>query len=219
MRIDTKQTEVYPFAELSDEAKEKARAWYRSDNLDYDWWDSVYDDADEIAKCLGIEIDRKGKSRPAIYFSGFCSQGDGACFEGSYRYNKGWRKALNSHAPAAWRGADGEWHYNERNAELFKIGEALQKAQAAHFYKLEATIQHRGRYNHSLYTAIDVFHTEDDYREVPEDDVRDALRNFMDWIYDQLEREYDFLQSDEVIDETLSDVGGYEFTEDGEIYL
>lgn len=218
MRIDTKQTEVYPFTELSDEAKEKARAWYRSDNLSYDWWDSVYDDADQIAECLGIEIDRKGKNRPAIYFSGFCSQGDGACFEGSYRYKKGWSQALDSYAPAAWRGADGEWIYSERNAELIKIGEALQKAQATRFYKIEATIKHRGHYNHSLCTAIDVFHTEQVSREVPEDDVRDALRAFMDWIYSELEREYDFLQSNEVIDETLSDASCYEFTEDGEVY-
>lgn len=35
----------YQFDELSDEAKEKAREWYKSDALDYEWWESVYEDA------------------------------------------------------------------------------------------------------------------------------------------------------------------------------
>ena len=37
---------VYFFNELSDDAKEKAREWYRDGALDYDWYDSIYEDAE-----------------------------------------------------------------------------------------------------------------------------------------------------------------------------
>ena len=43
---------VYQFDELSDTAKDTARDWYRQGALDYDWWDSTYEDA----KRVGLEI-------------------------------------------------------------------------------------------------------------------------------------------------------------------
>ena len=50
--MKTITTTVYEFDELSDDAKEKAREWYRAGALDYDWWDAVYEDARQA----GIEI-------------------------------------------------------------------------------------------------------------------------------------------------------------------
>ena len=44
--------------------------------------------------------------------------------------------------------------------------------------------------------------------------VTDALRDLANWLYRQLEQEYDYLTSDEAVDETLI-VGGYTFTEEG----
>lgn len=38
----------YLFGELSDSAKENARDWYRCGALDWDWWDSVYEDASRV---------------------------------------------------------------------------------------------------------------------------------------------------------------------------
>lgn len=209
MRIATKTTTVYPFDELSEQAKERARDDYRVNNLDYEWWDSVYDDADQIAQCLGIDMENKGKRTrvPAIWFSGFASQGDGACFEGTYRYKKGWRKALLHHVgPGASLDT------------LLDIGQQLQAAQARQFYKLSAVVKQRGHYYHSGCTTIDVTHDDSMYRDIgdAEEDVRQALREFMDWIYQQLEREHDWLQSDECIDEALR--ADREYREDGSYY-
>ena len=47
------------FSELNDSAKEKAREWYRTNNLDYDWWD--YDDFVRMGAILGIEINQDKK--------------------------------------------------------------------------------------------------------------------------------------------------------------
>lgn len=204
---ETREITVYQFDELSDKAKEKAREWYRAGQLDYDWWDSVYDDADKIAAIIGIDIDHKDKHTPAIYFSGFCSQGDGACFEGSYRYKKGWRKELAEYAPK-----------NEHNAEIWQIAEALQAVQARQFYKLEATCRHHGHYQHSGCMSVDVGHADDRYRDVgdAEDELRDDLRAFAGWIYDSLESEHDWLTTDEQVDESIR-TNGYEFLENGSL--
>lgn len=200
-----KQYLIYTFDELSDAAKEKAREWYRNGQLDYDWWDSVYEQADAAAKHLGIDIDRKGKHTPAIYFSGFWSQGDGACFEGSYRYKKGWRSALLH-----------EFGPGDTLNELLSIGQSLQEIQSKQFYKLEATCRHRGHYQHSGCMSVEVTHADSMYRDIGDDEdyIRDQLRLFADWIYDRLESEHSWLTSDEQVDESIR-AGGYTFNEEG----
>jgi len=47
-----------------------------------------------------------------------------------------------------------------------------------------------------------------------EDVVTEALRDLARWLYRQLEREYDYLSSDEMVDETIF-ANGYTFTEIG----
>jgi hypothetical protein len=51
MRI--KETKVYEFAELTDEARDKAIEKLYDINVDNDWWDSISDDASTI----GLEIE------------------------------------------------------------------------------------------------------------------------------------------------------------------
>ena len=47
-----------------------------------------------------------------------------------------------------------------------------------------------------------------------EEVVIEALRDLARWLYRQLEREYDYLSSDEVVDEAII-ANGYTFTEAG----
>ena len=42
------KTTVYTFDELSDDAKETAREWYRNGALNYDWWNCTYEDAANV---------------------------------------------------------------------------------------------------------------------------------------------------------------------------
>jgi hypothetical protein len=59
MKMKTIKTKVYEFNELNDSAKEKARNWFRDCALDYEWWDSTYDDAKTIGlKITGFDLDR-----------------------------------------------------------------------------------------------------------------------------------------------------------------
>ena len=48
MRIDTVETKVYPFDELSDEAKQAAIENLYDINVDYAWYEPTYDDAEVI---------------------------------------------------------------------------------------------------------------------------------------------------------------------------
>lgn len=223
-RQDTVTTTVFTYAELSDEAKSKARDEWRESGLDYEWWDSVYDDALHMGALIGIEIgDRRGSKRPAIYFSGFSSQGDGACCEGEYRFKKGGMKAIKSEAPARYQYGkpDGttKWTANPSNAELHRIAKGLQEVQARHFYQLRAEFKQRGHYRHSGCTAIEVWHDDDRYRDIgdAEEDVIQLLRDFMDWIYACLEAEYGWLNSDEQVAESI-EANECEFLESGSRY-
>ena len=200
----------YTFDELSDRAKETARDWWReSDDFDPD---CTMEDAATIADLMGIDLRTRpvklmgGGTRydPVILYSGFCSQGDGACFEGSYSYRKGSVAAVKSHAP--------------QDQTLHAIVQGLADAQRNHFYRLEASIKHRGHYYHSGCTEIDVFDREDNYRDIgdAEETIKVLLRDFMDWIYRQLEAEYDYAMSAENVDENIR-INEYTFDEDGRI--
>ena len=54
------ETKAYTFDELSDDAKAKAISRLSHINVDYDWWESTYDDAEEIGlKIKGFSLDRR----------------------------------------------------------------------------------------------------------------------------------------------------------------
>lgn len=204
--MHTITTTVYTFDELNDKAKEKAREWFREGNLDYEWWDSLYEDADTCARLIGIEIDSrprnnpKAMKRPQIYFTGFWSQGDGASYTGYYSYAKDGTKAIRRHAP--------------EDKELHRIADELQALQRKNFYQLTAQIKQRGPYCHEMTMQIDVARDGVDCSSDVEEEVTQLLRDFARWIYRQLETEYEWLQSDQQIDESIR-ANEYTFDEHG----
>jgi hypothetical protein len=59
MRIKTTEIKVYKFDELTDEQKQKAIEKLCDINVDFEWWQSVYMDAENIGlKITGFDIDR-----------------------------------------------------------------------------------------------------------------------------------------------------------------
>lgn len=90
--MKTKVITLYEFNELSEDAKKKAIESLRDCNVDYNWWEDNYQDFAKIAAYFGISIDNKseraGGYKPAIYFSGFGSQGDGSSFEATIDVSK-----------------------------------------------------------------------------------------------------------------------------------
>lgn len=210
----TIETTLYTFDELDDSAKDRAREWYRRGMDDDSYWhEFVYDDANTIAEIIGIQIDTVAvplmdgskRYRPAIYFSGFYSQGDGACFTGRYEYARGSCKNIRSHAPL--------------DTELHRIADELQAIQRRHFYKLYSRITQSGNYCHSRTMSVETFwdYSNDEYPSIDTQyEVEQLIRDFADWIYSRIEAEYEYQNSDEAIDESIR-ANEYEFTNQGEI--
>lgn len=211
-RTETIVKTLYKFDELDESAKGRARDWFRAGALDHAWWDAVYEDAAACGAVFGIELRQKpvklmnGTTRydPSIWFSGFSSQGDGACFEGTYSYAKGGAKKIRKHAP--------------KDAELHRIADELQAVQKTNRYRLTASMSHRGHYYHSGCMSVSVDDNEtrvEGWLQV-EETVTQLMRDFADWIYRQLEKEHDWQLADEQVDESIR-ANEYEFTEDGNI--
>lgn len=204
---------LFQYSELSESAQEKAREWYRKSSFGYGFFaESVYDDAANMADILGIDLRQTRKTKtdgshtyePTIYYSGFCSQGDGACFVGKYSYKPGASAAIRKAVPT--------------DTELHRIADALQATQKRHFYKLWANCEHSGHYYHSGCMSVSVWDDRDECRDIgdSEDDITQCMRDFADWIYKQLESAYDWDNSDDVVSESII-ANEYEFDENGNI--
>jgi hypothetical protein len=217
--MKTIELKVYSFAELSDKAKEKARDWWRQSSMDDDWWDCTFEDFAQICKILGIEIGERtqhcvltgpkprewDRTEKKIYFTGFSSQGDGACFEGRYSYAKGCAKAIRAYAP--------------KDIQLHRIADALAEIQKVHHYRLAADIKHVGQYYHYNSVSVEVEEIDaqgnnqlDDKKA--EEAIDTAMRDLCKWLYRTLEKEYEWRNADEQVDENII-AYEYDFTEDG----
>lgn len=221
MRTQITETKLYKFDELSDAAKAKAieKEGEAQGELFNASQDGSYDDFKAIAEILGIQFDEKPvplmnkttRYDPAIYYSGFWSQGDGACFEGKYEYKPGAPKAIRAYAP--------------EDTKLHAMADELAKIQRPFFYGLTATMKHSGYYYHSGCMTVDVSHKWDDYYSdrpnpfdsvsLPEDEITEIMRDFANWMYRQLEKEYEYRTGEEAAREYLEGNTDMEFEEDG----
>lgn len=136
------ETVVYRIDELEDGAKEKAREWWCC-SFDDDWHESVIDDFCRICSILGVQLKTTARSlygggtreEPSVWFRGFWSQGDGACFEGRYAYQPKAPQRIRDYAPT--------------DSDLHAIADQLYAAQRRNFYQLYADIRHRARTAHA----------------------------------------------------------------------
>lgn len=203
------KTTIYRFDELAEAAKDKARGWYREGTMSEDWHEFFYENFETIAAMLGVQLNTQAvrlygggtRETPRIYFSGFWSQGDGACFDARYRYHPGAVKAIRQHAA--------------QDSELHTIADTLQSIQRRNFFQITADITHRGHYYHEYAMEI-VVNRESPQSVTAKDEqgIAEALRDLARWLYRQLEREYEYQTSDAAVDEAIL-ANEYTFTLDG----
>ena len=194
---------TYTYNKLTKAAKEHAREWWRErisqGDAEFDS-DSVIDDAKELGKLLGFDIEH-------VYWSGFSSQGDGACIEGCWHASNLNVSEIVDYAP--------------KDIDLHQMAYHIWgvKLQYPNAYFI---VKHSGHYYHEFCTDFDVSIADDegDEIETPEtqtlhDELIDMARKFMKWIYKQLEREWDYQFSDECIVQELTS-NDLEFYHNGE---
>jgi hypothetical protein len=195
MKLVKEEFKVFKIDELTEEARAKAVEKNRDINVDHRWWDDVYYNFKEEMMEIGFEVDK-------IYFSGFYSQGDGACFEGRMTDLKVFLRHFK-------KGNEFRKFYNKHNI-------------------LKIWTKHSGNYYHSGMMDVNV---EDDSmyygttNNIDAEEWRDfenfvtfELREKADELYEQLEQEHRDLTSDEGVTETLR-INEYDFLEDGTFYV
>jgi hypothetical protein len=201
------ETPVFTFDELSDEAKEKARDWFREGvSQEAFWAESVIEDFGRICDLIGITLDTRpvtlmsGNTRhdPAVWYSLGYTQSDFAAFDGRYSYCKGAAKKLRAYAP--------------EDQKLHAIADALQGIQARYAYGVTATIKHSDYYGLQVeaYRRNDHELTVEDHEE-----LTNAFKSLCRWLYEMLQKEYEYQTSDEQLDDGIR-ANEYTFTESGE---
>jgi len=166
-------------------------------NTEFDWYDSDYDDIETMLGFCGFNI-------PEIHFSGFSSQGDGANFTGDF-----YRRDINFNALAAY--APGE--------EFFLLFATLLTDLTKPFEDVRFTL-YRSSSHYEHENTVDIkdfaFANSLPYATIPEVEILDACRKIMQVIYSKLEKQYEYLTSEEAIYETL-EANEYYFNNVGEI--
>lgn len=194
---------TFKFDELSEQSKQTAIDQYReSDHLDYEWFDYSKSDFHSILEMIGFTSINSG-------FSGFCCQGDGANFTANYSYKSGCLKAIKQYA--------------QNDSKLHDIVQGIVSHMKDYGYKLECHItRFNTRYEHSNTMSFDWTMQSGEYvswkNDFVENEINQLFRDLADWYYRQLEREYDYLNSDECISELLES-NEYDYLESGKQYF
>ena len=189
---------LYTFEELAPAVQKKVVERERYLNVDDSWWyEPIIEDWTE-------ELEHRGFEQVKILFSGFGSQGDGACFEA--RINIG--AYLKSHKLTA-----------------------TYPLLARYPEYVEAYLKHSGRYYHERSTRLVPYfnaevvdpggsgisdeetRVEPEYEALEKDIDREAVRLGRD-IYKALEEEFFHQSSDEAVQDTLI-ANAYTYLSDG----
>lgn len=198
----TKETNLYEFSELSERAQEKVLQEFCDINVDYDDWTDVSYYEEQLQE-LGFEDSK-------VHYTGFSSQGDGACFECRNVDILLWleKSGKEKDFPLTYS----ELKFGENDLEVF-----------GSFY-------HSGHYYHQncMYLRFDFncYYDEDkllyDHLEKESEKLEGVLLDFArdkaQDIYRSLEKEFDYLTSREQIIETI-EANEYLFDEFGRLEM
>jgi hypothetical protein len=181
-----------------DEILDKYRDW----NVYDGWHDYVYEDFKREMEAIGIDVDD-------IYFSGFWSQGDGACFEGRV---SNWAKFLESigyTCPALIGLAAEAWgfsvkhsgHYYHENCTSFTSDMVSPDDYSES--EMDEFVYAHSPYSTDIQNAAFVAILKGYNYGSLEDEFIEEFKRHMRALYNQLEAEYDHLTTDEAILDSL----------------
>lgn len=212
------------YSQLDTKAKERARAAWREASYHDEWWDHVYDDAATVGARLGIHIGTnvtrtvKGVhvEKPDINFEGFYTQGCYASFGGVLHVEQ-----LNECAARVQEYAS----LSEELLALTEQGQKIYDMIVAHHVKNRLDEDVDDLHAPECTPTMKIFITnrsgqtsviDEDLATEVSDEVDKYVRDFADWIYLQLEAEYDHIESDEYTIESI-EANEPDFDEDGNL--
>lgn len=208
MRTVTKTLDIYSIEDVknNEELKELVLEKNRDINVDNNYW---FEGTLESWKERLMEY---GFIEPDIRFSGFWAQGDGASFTSKAVYLDLYLKAFR---PTA---------YSDRQIKLFLdlirnydvVEFSVERRDNRHVHEYTTTVwcdDYLYNFNRCPRLQLLLSNFIEDLRVHMQDKIEELNRK----IYKDLNAEYDYLESDEAVMETL-EANEYEFTADGRIY-
>lgn len=225
--LENEEEKTYSFEDLPEESKEKALEKNRYINLEWqDWHDPVIEGFEEDMKELGLED-------VIVEYSGFYSQGDGASFTARVDdEEKFLMNALDIKSSTEFldMGDDEDTSKEDDDlrqlmGDLRNIGyDTREKLKPEDLYINIERISSRYSHENTIAASVEMeeLDIEDDdrdwdkFRDEMESMVTDWARDKSQELYRTLEKDWDSLQSDEAVAETLI-AGDYEFNLEGEI--
>jgi hypothetical protein len=178
---------VFKFQELSPKTQNRTLEKYRETLVD-DWW------YEPIIEGFKERLERLGYWDIDCFFSGFYSQGDGASFIAKY----GYEKIVNPD--------------DEFGAQLNKLQEKYNNDLRGRIMKTSSNYVHEGT------MIVDYLETSGvDAEEEDINQFRAISRELARILYKDLEKEYDYLTSDNSIANYFTENETY-FHKNGEVY-
>ena len=182
-----------------DEILDKHRH-YNTEHLD--WWDAVYDDFKADMDKIGIEVHR-------MYFSGFSSQGDGACFDGRVYSWGDFLPSILRNCPALIALAEQAWsfrvehrgHYYHENCTSFTSDMACPSDYC--YSELDEFVHAYSPYKTEIQDAVFLTLLQEYNYDQLNEEFEEEFKSHMRDLYNRLEVEYDALTSDESVLEAL----------------
>ena len=180
---------------------------HRDFNVAHDWWDSTYDDFNQICDILGIEL---GTNEPG--FSGLWSQGDGASWTGRYRAQALSLNTRSGYTPTYDLAPAKIREHAPMDEEIHRIADELCLLARIYGPVYAVVSRNSSRYSHSntmqigeweYYDERDMDEVDSDIIEHIEQTLKGLFTDLADWLYSSLEREHEYLTSDEAVIESL----------------
>ena len=201
------ETDEIKHSGVTDEIKQGLIQKNRYINVDHDWWADVYEWFIEYLEKVGIETTRSRQGFD-ICFSGFHSQGDGACFGGRI---DDWDLFFSAH-PQVFRGDTFAYATSYKSDIIDAAYWGHNGSRYFHPHTLGFCIEVNSGYEcemdeegHPVDLADAVklsLQNVFDYVGF-EDAIQDIVRGYCADLYTRLSEEYDYLTSDEVVWESV----------------
>jgi len=192
---------------ISDDLIEK----HRNINVTHqNWWESVENEIKEEQEALGVYVRH-------VYFRGFWSQGDGACFVGEIDNPKVFMEKHGLGPKFPWVSRLLEKGGTFR-VEMTQSGRYVHSHSVSYSCSIDTFLTLLDPQEPLMESIATVWDAELD-KEIPalEEAVGDIMRSAMDDAYRRLEQDHDYLTSDEQVRETLEACGIYDDEEDEEL--
>lgn len=205
--------------ELDPRAQQRAYENWARDEPSYDWWDSIYENAIADGKERGFEIQK-------INFTGFCSQGDGACWQGYILLPEflDWAERqmpllLSLHQINLIRAA-AENELCENSIKVTADGRYCHEGTMRLLYGFGVDYSDPDEFLDTGFFAgmsqYDFYELIAPHQDEASNILLEAARDFAREIYKNLEEEYEYLTSEEYFRE-MAEINEWEFTEEGEM--